>query len=322
MSRGRWILRRIALAVPVLFGITVLTFVLVRMTPGDPVLYLVDPAAMSGAPEEYIAARRSELGLDKPTPVQYAVWIRELGQGNLGYSFVNRRPVTKMIAERVEPTVRLMGTALLFALLIGIPTGVVAALRQYSLIDYVVAVLSLTVISTPAFFLALGAIYVFSLRLDLTPIGGMATIGRPADLVDALRHLILPAGILGLSLTGPIVRYTRASVLEVLSQEYLSTARAKGLRERVVIVRHALPNALIPIISVVGVMIPLLFGGSVIVEQIFSWPGMGQLILAAIGQRDYPVLMGITMVVAILVLACSVLTDIAYTLVDPRIRLG
>ena len=322
MTRGRWILRRLAISVPVFFGITLLTFVLVRLTPGDPVLYLIDPAAMSGAPEEYVAARRTELGLDRPAAVQYAAWLRELAQGNLGYSYVNGRPVLAMITERVEPTTRLMGTALLFALLIGIPLGVVAALKQYSALDYGIAVLSLAVISTPAFFLALGAIYVFSLRLDLTPIGGMGTIGRAPNLLDAARHLTLPAGILALSLTGPIVRYTRASLLEVLTQDYLATARAKGLRQRVVVTRHALPNALIPIISVVGVMIPLLFGGSVIVEQIFSWPGMGQLILAAIGQRDYPVIMGITMVIAVLVLAFSVLTDIAYTMVDPRIRIA
>jgi peptide/nickel transport system permease protein len=214
-----------------------------------------------------------------------------------------------------------MGTALLVALLIGVPVGIIAALHQYSVVDYASAILSLTMISTPSFFLGLAAIYIFSLRLDLLPTSGMFTPGAPPSFGDAVKHLILPASILGLSLAGPFARYARTSLLEVIRQDYLTTARAKGLPGRLVTLRHAMPNALIPLVTVVGVQIPALFAGAVITEQIFSWPGMGQLALASISQRDYPVLMGFTMTIAVLVLTSNLLADIGYAVVDPRIRL-
>lgn len=315
-----WLRFRLLISIPVLLGITSLMFVLLRSTPGDPVRYMIDPIAMSGASEEYVEARRRELGLDQPLPVQYVVWLRELSQGNLGYSYQGGRPVRDMVLERIGPTVRLMGAALVLAIVIGIPLGVVAALKQYSLVDYVIAVLSLAAVSIPLFFLGLAGIYVFALRLDLVPIAGMYPLDRAPTLADELRHLALPATLLALNLAGPIIRYTRASTLEVIRQEYLTTARAKGLRERRLVRVHLLPNALIPVISVIGVLVPILFAGSVIVEQIFSWPGMGQLMLLSVNQRNYPVLMGITLVVAVVVLAASLLTDIAYALTDPRIR--
>ena len=318
--RSQWVVRRMLLAIPVLFGISAITFIVIRLTPGDPVLWLVDPSAMDGVSEEYLAQLRTSLGLDRPLPIQYLLWLRELAGGNLGYSFLNGRPVTDIISERIGPTLLLMSVALFFGLAIGVPVGVVAAIRQYSPLDYTASVLSLLVISTPAFFLGLVAMYIFSLRLDLTPIGGMGTIGQPWNLFDMIHHLVLPAGILGLALVGSFARYARVSMLEVLSLDYLVTARAKGLQERTVILRHALKSALIPLISVVGVVIPILFGGAVIIERIFSWPGMGQAALTAVSQRDYPVLMGITLLVAVSVLACSILTDIAYSIVDPRIR--
>ena len=181
--------------------------------------------------------------------------------------------------------------------------------------------LSLATISTPSFFLGLAAIYVFSLKLNLLPTSGMFTAGAPRSVGDDLHHLILPASILGLNLAGPLARYARSSLLEVIRQDYLTTARAKGLFPRLVIVRHALPNALIPLITVVGIQVPALFAGAVVVEQIFSWPGMGQLALASITQRDYPVLTGFILVIAVLVLTSNILADIAYAVVDPRIRL-
>ena len=295
-------------------------FVLLRSAPGDPVRYMVDPIAMSGASEEYIEARRRELGLDQPIPIQYVIWLKELSQGNLGYSFQGGRPVRDIVGERIGPTVRLMGTGLLLAIIIGLPLGVLAALKQYSILDYVIAILSLSAVSIPLFFLGLAAIYVFSLRLDLLPIAGMYPVDRTPTIGDELRHLLLPATLLALNLAGPIIRYARASTLEVMRQEYLTTARAKGLSERRLVRVHLLPNALIPVISAVGVLVPVLFAGSVIVEQIFSWPGMGQLMLLSVNQRNYPVLMGITLVVAVVVLLSSLLTDVAYALTDPRIR--
>jgi peptide/nickel transport system permease protein len=248
-------------------------------------------------------------------------WIGEVARGNLGYSFFDRRPVGDIIKERVLPTVELMGTALLLALIVGVPLGLLAAIKQYSVLDYTTAVISLATISTPSFFLGLAAIYIFSLKLNLLPTSGMFTAGAPRTLGDDLHHLILPAVILGLNLAGPFVRYARSSLLEVIRQDYLTTARAKGLQGRLVIVRHALPNALIPLITVVAIQVPALFAGAVVVEQIFSWPGMGQMALASITQRDYPVLTGFILIIAVLVLTCNLLADIAYAVVDPRIRL-
>jgi peptide/nickel transport system permease protein len=317
----RWIVRRVLISLPVLLGITMCSFVFVRLAPGDPVRMMINPEYMAGGAEDYIARQRAILGLDQPLPVQYVAWLAELGRGNMGYSFFDRRPVGDIIKERLWPTAELMGTALLLALAVGVPLGLLAAIRQYSVIDYASAVVSLATISTPSFFLGLAAIYLFSLKLNLLPTSGMFTAGAPRSIGDDLHHLVLPASILGLNLAGPFVRYARSSLLEVIRQDYLTTARAKGLEAFVVVVRHALPNALIPLITVVGIQIPALFAGAVIVEQIFSWPGMGQLALASITQRDYPVLMGFTMIVAVLVLACNLFADIAYAVVDPRIRL-
>ena len=318
----RWLVRRLLISIPVLLGITVLSFIFVRLAPGDPVRMMVNPEYLAGGAEEYIALRRAELGLDKPLPVQYVAWVSEVARGNLGYSFFDRRPVGDILKERIWPTIELMGTALILALLIGIPIGLTAAIRQYSPFDYASAIVSLGTISTPSFFLGLAAIYVFSLKLNLVPTSGMFTAGVPRSLGDDLHHLILPAAILGLNLSGPFVRYARSSLLEVIRQDYLTTARAKGLPGRIVVLRHALPNALIPLITVVGIQVPLLFAGAVVVEQIFSWPGMGQMALASITQRDYPVLTGFILIVAVLVLVSNLLADFAYAVVDPRIRLS
>jgi ABC-type dipeptide/oligopeptide/nickel transport system permease component len=317
----RWLVRRVLISVPVLLGITVLSFAFVRLAPGDPVRMMVNPEYMAGGAEDYIARRRAELGLDQPLPIQYVAWLGEVARGNLGYSFFDRRPVGDILKERVWPTIELMGTALLVALLVGVPLGLLAAIRQYSLLDYTSAILSLATISTPSFFLGLAAIYVFSLKLNLLPTSGMFSAGAPRTVWDDVHHLVLPAVILGLNLTGPFVRYARSSLLEVIHQDYLVTARAKGLVSGAVVLQHALPNALIPLITVIAIQVPALFAGAVVVEQIFSWPGMGQLALAAITQRDYPVLMGFTMIIAVLVLISNLLADMAYAVVDPRIRL-
>ncbi|MBI2755637.1 MAG: ABC transporter permease [Chloroflexi bacterium] len=317
----QWILRRILISIPVFAGITLLTFVFVRLAPGDPVRMMVNPEYMAGDAEAYIQRVRADLGLDQPVPIQYVRWVGQVMQGNLGFSYQDRRPVADILKERIWPTTKLMGTALLVALLLGVPVGILAALKQYSWIDYVSAVLSLTTISVPSFFLGLAAIYVFSLRLNLLPTSGMFTAGAPPDFWDDARHLILPAGILGFNLAGQFARYARSSLLEVIRQDYLTTARAKGLSARAVTLRHALPNALIPLITLVGVQIPVLFAGAVVIEQIFSWPGMGQLALSSITQRDYPVLMVFTMAIAVLVLLSNLVADISYAVVDPRIRL-
>jgi peptide/nickel transport system permease protein len=317
----RWIVRRLLISVPVLLGITVLNFAFVRLAPGDPVRMMVNPEYMAGGADEYIARRRAELGLDQPLPVQYVAWLGEVARGNFGYSFFDRRPVGDILKERLWPTTELMGTALLLAVMVGVPIGLLAAIRQYSVLDYTSAILSLATISTPSFFVGLAAIYVFSLKLNLLPTSGMFSAGAPRSVLDDLHHLVLPTAILGLNLAGPFVRYARSSLLEVIRQDYLTTARAKGLHAAMVVLQHALPNALIPLITVIGIQVPALFAGAVVVEQIFSWPGMGQLALASITQRDYPVLMGFTMIIAVLVLISNLFADMAYAIVDPRIRL-
>lgn len=311
----RYIVRRLLIALPVLLGVTVVNFYIINLAPGDAVDRLIDP----GMTVESIRRQREELGLLDPIHVRYAKWLGNLVQGNLGRSFSNQKPVAERIGERVGPTLTLTVTALVLAYLIAIPIGVISATRQYSWIDYGSTVLGLVGISLPSFFLGLGAIYIFSLKLDLLPTGGMLTIGGPGDLADQLRHLIMPALVLGMGSAGSVMRFTRSSMLEVLRQDYMRTARAKGLPQRKVIYKHGLRNAAIPIVTILSFQITALIGGAIITEQIFQWPGMGRLVIEGIAQRDYPMIMGINILTAVMVVASNLLADTVYALVDPRI---
>jgi peptide/nickel transport system permease protein len=315
-----YVVRRLAISVPVLFGITLVTFFFVNLAPGDPVSAMIPPTERQNLSPEALEARRQALGLDDPLPVRYVIWLGELIQGNLGYSYADRRPVTEHIQERLWPTLELTGAALLLSLVIATPLGVLSALKQYSALDYVLTIASFVVVSVPAFFIALGAIYIFSLQLGMLPTSGMRTVGQPWSLGDHLQHLLLPVAILSLERVGPFMRFVRSSMLEVVQQEYVTTARAKGLAERLVIWRHALRNALIPLITLVGLSLPSLFGGAVLLETIFSWPGVGMLSVAAVFQRDYAVLMGLGLVTAAVILISNLVTDICYVFADPRIR--
>jgi peptide/nickel transport system permease protein len=312
----RYLLRRLLITLPVLLGITVLSYLIMSLTPGDPVQMLINPS-MSQADVEI---KRRALGLDQPVYVRYARWLNELVRGNLGYSFSSGAPVSQRIAERVGPTLTLTLTALGVSYLLAIPVGVLAATRRYTWIDYLATLFAFLGISLPTFFLGLAGIYVFGLKLRWLPTGGTMTLGGEGGILDTLLHLILPATVLAVAGAGQVTRYVRSSMLEVLGQEYVRTARAKGLAELVVLRRHALRNALIPILTLAGLQIPVLLAGAVITEQIFEWPGMGRLTIEAINQRDYPVLMGITLISAGLVAAGNLLADVAYSLVDPRIR--
>jgi peptide/nickel transport system permease protein len=240
--------------------------------------------------------------------------------GNLGYSISNRVPVTARIGERVGPTLTLTLTALVMSYAIAVPVGMIAATRRYTWIDYVATFLAFLGISLPTFFLGLAGIYVFALRLRWLPVGGTETLGGEGGLLDLAHHLVLPATVLAVAGAGALTRYVRSSLLEVLGQDYVRTARAKGLGERIVVRHHALRNALIPVITLAGLQIPALLAGAVITEQVFQWPGMGRLTIEAINQRDYPVLMGITLATAVLVAVGNLMADIAYSAVDPRIR--
>ncbi|CAN5781916.1 ABC transporter permease [soil metagenome] len=316
---GRYILRRLLIGVPVFFGITLVTYLIISLAPGDPVSAMVNPEQISELGPGWLEDRRAELGLDRPLPVRYGLWLKELAQGNLGYSYTDRQPVADKISERIWPTVKLMLTVQLLALVIAIPIGIVSAVRQYSFIDYFATVFGFTAISIPAFFLALAGIYVFAIKLRWLPSAGMGTVGQEPTFLNSLHHLILPAVVLGLGQAAPLIRYTRSSMLETIRQDYVRVARAKGLSERNVISRHALRNALIPLVTVIALTLPQLLGGTVIIEQVFSWPGMGSLAIKAVRGRDYPTIMAINMIGAIAILFSSLIADIIYAWIDPRI---
>lgn len=312
----QYLLRRILIAIPVLFGVTVFTFFIINLAPGNPVDAFVDPSATAAD----IALKKQQLGLNDPMWVQYIRWMGQLLHGNFGFSFATREPVTNMLAMRMGPTLLLMGTSLVVAYLIAIPIGILSATRQYSWVDYLTTSFSFLGVSIPHFFLGLGAIYVFAVQLDVLPTGGMNTLGAEGGLSDTIMHLILPAFVLGTGIAGNMVRYVRSSMLDVLGKDYLRTARAKGLREFVVTNKHALRNALIPIITIIGMDIPLLIGGAVVTEQVFQWPGLGQLTIQSIGSRDYSTLMALNFIAAIAVLGSNLITDILYSVADPRIK--
>ncbi len=316
-----FLVRRIGIAIPVVFGIMLLGFAFVHLLPGDPVQLLISPDQLAGPDSAaYLARARQELGLDQTLPVQFLVWAKDVFQGNLGISYAQRVPVTEMLAPRWSATATLALSAVCVALLLGIPVGVIAALRQNTWVDYMSATVSMLAISIPVFFLGLIAIYVFAVLLGVLPSGGQRTLGDTTA-VDALRHLVLPACTLAAVLVGPFVRYTRASLLDVLRQDFITTAVAKGVPGVRIVVSHALRNALIPLVTVLAVQVPALLAGTVITETIFSWPGLGKATLDAIGQRDYPVILAVVLLSAGLVMVFNLLADIAAALLDPRIRL-
>jgi len=319
---GKFILARAVIAIPMVIAISLVTFVVSNMAPGDPVTAMVDPQAVAEMPPGYLEARTKQLGLDKPMPVRYVLWLRQLAQGNLGYSYFNGHPVAKRIAIRVLPTLELAGAALVIGTVLGVAFGVVAALRQYSIYDYVLTFLSLFGLAVPSFFFALIALYLLSYKIELFPAWGMSSRGEGLSLLDNLYHLVLPASILSIELMAGTARYARTAMLEVLHSDYVNTARAKGLSEFGVIGRHAFRNALLPLITVTSLRLPFLFGGAIIIEFMFAWPGMGRLAISSIEARDYPVLMGLTFIVAVAVLASNLLADVLYSFADPRIRTG
>lgn len=311
-----YIIRRLLIAIPVLFGVTVLNFVIINLAPGNPVEMMIDP----NMSPELMELKKEQLGLNDPLYVQYFHWLTGLLQGNFGFSYSTYEPVKTIILSRLGPTLQLTLLALIIGIFIAVPLGILSAKKQYSPLDYATMGASFLGISIPSFFLGLGLIYIFSLKLQLLPTGGMMTLGGDGDLADRIRHLILPVGVMSVLISGRLIRYVRASVLEILGQDYLRTARSKGLHEFVVTNKHALRNALIPIITVIGLEIPFLLGGSVIIEQIFQWPGMGQLTIQSIMSRDYPTLMALNLMIAVIVLVSNLLTDIFYSVADPRIK--
>jgi peptide/nickel transport system permease protein len=303
-----YIIKRLTLAIPVFLGVSVIVFVIMVNTPGDPVLVRIglDPNV---SPEKVEAVRR-ELGLDQPIYVQYFRYLERLLQGDLGYNIRTGRPVAQDIAEAFPKTIILAVTSLLLAIVIGVTAGIISAKKQYSKIDDVVSVVSLLAAAIPNFWLALVLILVFSFWLKITPISGY---GTPM-------HLILPTIALGSALAGTITRFTRSNLLEIIRQDFIRTARAKGLKDRVVIIRHALKNALIPIITVAGLQFGTLLSGAFFVEAVFAYPGLGRLAVQAILQKNYPVIQGAILVVSISFVLINLLIDIIYAYIDPRVQ--
>lgn len=312
----KYLFKRSLIALPVLLGITLISYVIISLAPGDIVDLMVNPR-ISQADKEQV---RQNLGLNDPIPVRYAKWLGQIAQGNLGYSFITRQPVSARIGERMGPTLTLGLSALAVAFLVAIPIGVISATRQYSWIDYASSVFALFGVSIPGFFLGMGLIYIFSLRLDLLPVSGMQTLGSPESLGDLLKHLVLPTIVLASNTMASVMRQTRSSMLDVVQQDFIRTATAKGLSGRVVIYKHALRNAMLPVITLLGLKLPDVVSGAIITEAVFQWPGIGRLTSEAIGARDYPVLMGLTLITAIVVVLGGLLADLLYSVADPRIR--
>lgn len=313
-----YILRRVLISIPLLIGITLIVFLIASAMPGDAVMAMISPEVP--VTEDLIQMRKGQLGLDQPLPIQYLRWMGRLAQGSLGFSFQTGEPVSKVIMDRVPATLELMALALLFAIVIGISLGVISALKQYSLFDYSFTLLGFTGISIPDFFFGMILIYIFALRLKVLPTSGISTAGEEFSLADNLRHVALPVLALALLRMSTFMRYTRSSMLEVVNNDFVRTARAKGVSEWLVTMRHILRNALIPIITIIGITLPALFAGSIIIETIFQWPGIGLMFIGAVTNRDSPVIMGFVLISAVIVLVSNLLTDIAYSWADPRIR--
>jgi peptide/nickel transport system permease protein len=317
-------LRRILQTIPILFIISVLLFFMVRAAPGGP---LTAARRNPNITPEQIAKLEAKLGLDQPLPVQYAKWIGDMLQGDLGESIKFRRPVAEMIAERIPNTLLLVGISFLLTLLIAIPVGVLSARKPYSAFDYSMTTITFMGQSLPVYWLGLGLILIFYVSIKnpttggpLFPGGGMNTIGKEGDLTDTLWHLVLPVVALSLGWVAWYSRFLRSSLLDVLHEDYIRTARAKGLRDGTVHYKHALRNAILPLVTLIALDLPSVFAGALFVETIFSWPGMGRLFWDAARGRDYPVLLGVVMITAVLIIICNILADLAYGILDPQVK--
>jgi peptide/nickel transport system permease protein len=323
------VLKRVLQAVPLLLGIATLLFIVVHMAPGDPVnMYLQKHREKFATGRDFDPNLeqliRRKYGLDRPLPVQYLFWLRNLARGDLGESFQYHRPVSSLIAERLPYTLQLTVLALVMGAVIGIALGIVSAVKQYSLLDKVLTLSSVFVYSIPEFWLAVMFILVFAVSLSWLPISqtrslDYALLSIPEKIADRLWHLLLPVLVLALGSAAGTARYMRNELLGVLNEEYVIAARARGLSESRVVLRHALRNAFMPIVTIYGLELPFLVGGAVVVEKIFAWPGMGALSVDAVGARDYPVILATSMIAAVLVIAGNLLADVMYAVVDPRV---
>lgn len=312
-----YVARRLLGALPLLLGISIINFAIMRLTPGGPMAVYANYPNMSA---EDIARIETSLGLHDPLQVQYMKWLQSMAGGNWGISYISGRPVIRLITERVPATVLLMGSALLITILFGVGLGTVSALRRRSAVDQLASVGALLGLSTPTFWLGLMVILVFSVGLRWLPTGGMTAPGEAFSFLSLLRHLIAPACVLGVVQIAVWSRYMRSSLLDVMGQDFIRTARSKGLAGRQIFTKHMLKNAILPVITLFGLQVPQVFGGALVTETVFSWPGIGRLYFDSLNNRDYGVLMGILMITAVLVVVGNLLADILYVIADPRIR--
>ena len=320
ISLGRYALRRALEAIPLVFGVIVFTFVLVHVTPGDPVYALTGAEASP----EFISATREAYGLNLPIAQQLAIYLSKMLQGDFGYSFFFQQPVLGVIFAKLPATLLLMGTGLTLASLIGVMLGVISARKVYSAIDNTVTVLSLIGYSLPVMWFGQALVLILAVYLDLFPAGGMTSysaVGLIETTLDLLWHMALPVVVIATFYIALICRMTRASLLEVLGKDYIVTARAKGLRENIVLYRHALRNAFPPVLAVLGVNVGMMFAGAILTETVFSWPGMGRFLYESVFRRDYPVLMGLFIFITASVVIANFVADVAHAYLDPRVRL-
>lgn len=319
-SLGRYLIRRLLQAVPLVLGILVITFALIHLAPGDPLIFL----AGEGGNAAFYAEMRARYGLDQPIIAQFGHYLATTLHGDFGYSFAYQQPVFRVILSRLPATLLLMGTALVLSTTIGLLMGIVAAIRPHSALDHGIAAFTLTAYAMPVFWLGQLLVLLFAVRLNLLPVQGMITVREGYTgihhVLDVIRHLTLPALTLALPQLALTARLTRTSVREALAEDFISVARAKGLAERAVLWRHALRNALLPIVTVTGGHISVVLTGAALTETIFAWPGLGRLLLDAALKRDYPLLMAIFLLVSATVIVVNLITDLVYTLLDPRVR--
>ncbi len=317
MSTKIWLYigKRLLATIPVILGLTIIVFFIMALIPGDPATAILGAYATP----ENVAQLNRQLGLDQSLPRQYMTWLTNIFQGDFGRSYAQNRPVLDIVTERFSATLILAGTALIICSIMGLLAGIISASRQYGLADKLITVIVLIGISTPAFWLGLLLIIVFAVNLSWLPASGMYSIYGGGDLPDLLRHLILPAGTLAFIATGVIARLTRSSMLEVLRQDYIRTARAKGLRERRVIYRHAFKAALVSIVPVIGIQAGFVLGGAVYVETVFQWPGIGSMLVNAISTRDLLLVQGGVLIVAVAYVFFNLIADVVQFLLDPRV---
>ena len=313
----RYILKRLLYAIPVFLGITFVIYTLINLAPGGPLSVLAASGEMSLSDLE---ALKISMGLDKPIVIRYFIWLGDLLHGDFGISYRTSQEVSLMISQRIMPSLMLTGTGILAAMLVGVPLGIISAYKPNSVWDHISTFISFIGASVPNFFSSLLLIYVLAVKLKWFPTSGMQSSGMSGNLLDLLHHLALPAFVCGIQPIGNYIKQTRSSVLEVLNEEYIKTARSKGLTNVVIVLKHAFRNALIPIVTTISLSIPFLIGGAVVTEQIFAWPGIGSLMITAITSRDYPVIMGVAVLICGVVLVANLILDLIYAALDPRIK--